>query len=44
MTVLEMRFMESVPSTLRDILKQLQTLNKNLEELKAISASNKEDK
>jgi hypothetical protein len=36
--------MESVPATLRDILKQLQTLNKNLEELKAISASNKEDK
>lgn len=44
MTVLETRFMETLPSTLRDILKQLQTLNKNLEELKAISASNKENK
>lgn len=39
-----MRFMESLPNILRDIAKQLQTLNKNLEELKTISASNKDDK
>lgn len=34
MTVLETRFMETIPNILRDIARELATLNKNIEELK----------
>ena len=34
MTVLETRFMETIPNILRDIARELAALNKNIEELK----------
>ena len=44
MTVLEVRFMEQVPSLLHDILRELKSLNKNLEEVKKLSATKEEEK
>ena len=34
MTILETRFMETIPNILRDIARELAALNKNIEELK----------
>lgn len=44
MTVLEVRFMEQVPSLLHDILRELKDLNKNLDEVKKLSAAEPEKK
>lgn len=44
MTVLEVRFMEQVPSLLHDILRELKDLNKNLEEVKKLSTTEDEKK